>query len=75
MKNIQDLKQPESQSFQQLQELLINAQKIREADQNTIQKAANQQARQTNRLATLSPQIDQATSRPNDQETKRPIDQ
>ena len=46
MKNIQDLKQPESQSFQQLQELLINAQKIREADQNTIQKAANQQARQ-----------------------------
>ena len=46
MKNIQDLKQPESQSFQQLQELLYNAQKIREADQNTAQKAANQQARQ-----------------------------
>merc|ERR1712052_9103 len=46
MKNIQDIKQPESQSFQQLQELLNNAKKIREADHNSIQRAANQQARQ-----------------------------
>ena len=46
MKNIQDIKQPESQSFQQLQELLNNAKKIREADHNSSQRAANQQARQ-----------------------------
>ena len=46
MKNIQDLKQPESQHFQKMQELLTNSRKILEAGENTFQKVANQQARQ-----------------------------
>ena len=46
MKNIQDLKKPNSQNFQHMQELLNNSKKILEAGENTLQKVSNQQARQ-----------------------------
>ena len=46
MKNIQDLKKPNSQSFQHMQELLNNSKKTLEAGENTLLKVSNQQARQ-----------------------------
>ena len=46
MKNIHDLKKPNSQSFQHMQELLNNSKKILEAGENTLHKVSNQQARQ-----------------------------
>merc|ERR1739844_143708 len=46
MKNIHDLKKPNSQSFQHMQELLNNSKKTLEAGENTLLKVSNQQARQ-----------------------------
>ena len=46
MQNIQELKEPKSQQFLKIQELLNHSRKILEAEENTIQKVAHQQATQ-----------------------------